>query len=85
MASRSTCGPVCLALLLLLVSLRPSSARLLREPTAADDDGGGTIDVARQAKEAIVDKYAPLLLAMLPRGPVPPSAPSGGTNGAPRN
>ncbi|WVZ97924.1 hypothetical protein U9M48_043424 [Paspalum notatum var. saurae] len=84
MASRSTCVPVCLALLLLLVTLRPSSARLLREPTTVNDDGGA-IDVARQAKEAIVDKYAPLLLAMLPRGPVPPSAPSGGTNSAPRN
>lgn len=72
--------PVCLALLL-LVSLRPSSARLL-QPTGED---GGAVDVAREVKEAVVDKYAPLLLAMLPRGPVPPSGPSGGTNEAPRN
>jgi hypothetical protein len=45
----------------------------------------GAIDVAREVKDAVVDKYAPLLLAMLPRGPAPPSAPSGGTNDAPRN
>ncbi|CAN6355621.1 unnamed protein product [Urochloa humidicola] len=85
MASGSThvsraCVPVCLALIL-LVSLRPSSARLLR-PAGND---GGAIDVAKEVKEVVVDKYAPLLLAMLPRAPVPPSGPSGGTNDAPRN
>ena len=79
--SRTTYVPVCLALLL-LVSLRPSSARLLR-PTGNGD--GAAIDVAREVKDAVVDKYAPLLLAMLPRAPVPPSGPSGGTNDAPRN
>ncbi|KAF8720134.1 hypothetical protein HU200_024916 [Digitaria exilis] len=86
MASRSTQRnrtsyvPVCLALLL-LVSLRTYSARLLR-PTGNSD---GAIDVAKEMKEAVVDKYAPLLLAMLPRAQVPPSGPSGGTNDAPRN
>ncbi|CAL4907412.1 unnamed protein product [Urochloa decumbens] len=86
MASRSTQRtrrtylPMCLALLL-LVSLRPSSARLLQP---AENDCGA-IGVAREMKEAVVDKYAPLLLAMLPRAPVPPSSPSGGTNDAPRN
>ncbi|CAN6328687.1 unnamed protein product [Urochloa humidicola] len=75
------CVPVCLALLL-LVSLRPSSARLLRPA----GNGGGATDVAGEVKEVVVvDKYAPLLLAMLPRAPVPPSGPSGGTNDAPRN
>ncbi|CAL5094244.1 unnamed protein product [Urochloa decumbens] len=84
MASRSTQRtylPMCLALLL-LVSLRLSSARLL---PPAENDCGGAIRVAREMKEAVVDKYAPLLLAMLPRAPVPPSGPSGGTNDAPRN
>ena len=79
MASRSPYVPVCLALLL-LASLRPSSARLLRSMGS-----DGAIDVTREVKDAVVDKYAPLLLAMLPRGPSPPSAPSGGTNDAPRN
>jgi hypothetical protein len=45
----------------------------------------GAIDVAMEVKDAVVDKYAPLLLAMLPRGPAPPSAPSGGTNDIPQN
>ena len=79
--SRTTYVTMCLALLL-LVSLRPSSARLLR-PTGNGD--GAAIDVAREVKDAVVDKYAPLLLSMLPRAPVPPSGPSGGTNDAPRN
>ncbi|PUZ66583.1 hypothetical protein GQ55_3G329500 [Panicum hallii var. hallii] len=79
--SRTTYVPVCLALLL-LVSLRPSSARLLR-PTGNDD--AAAINVAREVKDAVVDKYASLLLAMLPRAPMPPSGPSGGTNDAPRN
>ncbi|XP_062179359.1 uncharacterized protein LOC133883962 [Phragmites australis] len=72
--------------LLLLMSLRPSSARLLR-PTGNDGEGvsRGIVDAAKEVKEAVVDKYAPLLLAMLPRGPVTPSGPSGGTNDVPRN
>ncbi|PWZ10476.1 hypothetical protein Zm00014a_044662 [Zea mays] len=79
--SRSAYVPVCLVALLLLASLRPSSARLLRPPMGRD----GAIDVAMEVKDAVVDKYAPLLLAMLPRGPAPPSAPSGGTNDIPQN
>lgn len=76
---------MCLALAVLL-SLQPSTARLLR-PTG-NDTGRGSADVGNTpqlVKESVVDKYAPLLLAMLPRGTVPPSGPSGGTNDVPGN
>lgn len=69
---------MCLVVLLLAVGLQPSSAaRPLRSA------GVSAVDVSSEAKDhAVVDGYAPLLLTMLPRGPVPPSGPSGGTNEA---
>ncbi|KAI5010005.1 hypothetical protein ZWY2020_012142 [Hordeum vulgare] len=73
-SDRSSRAATCLLLVLLLVSLQEASAA---RPLRAT--GVRTGDVMDQA---IVDKYAPLLLAMLPRGPSPPSAPSGGTNEA---
>ncbi|KAL6865089.1 hypothetical protein ACP4OV_016240 [Aristida adscensionis] len=84
---RSLCAAVCLAVLV-AGSLRPSAARLLH-PEGNDDChedvvvvAGAAVDVAAMAEKeaAVVDKYAPLLLTMLPRAPVPPSGPSGGTN-----
>jgi hypothetical protein len=81
-SNRTYLAAMCLALLL-LISVRPSSARLLR-PTANYD---GEV-VASRISSAHVDtevKYAPLLLSMLPRGPVTPSGPSGGTNDTPGN
>ncbi|KQK06870.1 hypothetical protein BRADI_2g30818v3 [Brachypodium distachyon] len=73
-STKVTCAVL---LLLLAVSLQPSAARLLRPV------GGGDADVPSEVKgHLVVDKYTPLLLTMLPRGPAPPSAPSGGTNEA---
>ncbi|KAM3371373.1 hypothetical protein ACQJBY_018661 [Aegilops geniculata] len=64
----------CLVLLLLVVSMREASAARPLRPAG---------DVYSEVKDqAVVDKYALLLLAMLPRAPTPPSAPSGGTNDA---
>ncbi|KAE8811361.1 hypothetical protein D1007_11733 [Hordeum vulgare] len=79
MASSSTAGSsrvaICLVLILLAISLREASAAARPLRPAGD--------VSSEVKDqAIVDKYAPLLLAMLPRAPTPPSAPSGGTNEA---
>ena len=75
-SARSSCVATCLVLLLLVVSLREASAARPLRPAG---------DVSSEVKEkdqAVVDKYTPLLLAMLPRAPTPPSAPSGGTNEA---
>uniref|UniRef100_A0A453DB87 Uncharacterized protein n=3 Tax=Triticinae TaxID=1648030 RepID=A0A453DB87_AEGTS len=73
-SARSSRVATCLVLLLLVVSLREASAARPLRPAG---------DVSSEVKDqAIVDKYAPLLLAMLPRAPAPPSAPSGGTNEA---
>ncbi|XP_037489809.1 uncharacterized protein LOC119368748 [Triticum dicoccoides] len=74
-SARSSRAATCLVLLLLVVSLREASAARPLRPA---------VDMPSEVPkdQVIVDKYAPLLLAMLPRGPVPPSAPSGGTNEA---
>ncbi|KAF7011992.1 hypothetical protein CFC21_026235 [Triticum aestivum] len=73
-SARSSRVATCLVLVLLLVSLREASAGRLLLPAG---------DLSSEVKDqAVVDKYAPLLLAMLPRAPTPPSAPSGGTNEA---
>ncbi|VAH53694.1 unnamed protein product [Triticum turgidum subsp. durum] len=71
--ARSSCVATCLVLLLLVVSLREASAARPLRPA---------IDMPSEVLKdhVIVGKYAPLLLAMLPRGPVTPSGPSGGTN-----
>uniref|UniRef100_R7VZ48 Uncharacterized protein n=1 Tax=Aegilops tauschii TaxID=37682 RepID=R7VZ48_AEGTA len=52
-----------------------SAGRLLRPGRDVSSD-------SELKDQAIVDKYAPLLPTMLPRGLAPPSAPSGGTNEA---
>ena len=73
-SARSSRVATCLVLVLLLVSLREASAARPLRPAG---------DVSSEVKDqVVVDKYAPLLLAMLPRAPTPPSAPSGGTNEA---
>ncbi|KAF7004616.1 hypothetical protein CFC21_019823 [Triticum aestivum] len=64
-SDRSSRVATCLVLILLVVTLREASATRPLRP--ADD----------VKDQAIVDKYAPLLLTMLPRGPAPPLAPSG--------
>ncbi|KAM3390983.1 hypothetical protein ACQJBY_012562 [Aegilops geniculata] len=75
-SARSSRVATCLVLLLLLVSLREASAAKPLRP-AVDMPSEEVLK-----DQVIVDKYAPLLLAMLPRGPVTPSGPSGGTNEA---
>ena len=73
-SARSSRVATCLVLVLLLVSMRGASAARPLPPAG---------DVSSEVKDqAVVGKYAPLLLAMLPRAPTPPSAPSGGTNEA---
>ncbi|KAK3139081.1 hypothetical protein QOZ80_5AG0377510 [Eleusine coracana subsp. coracana] len=81
-SNRTHLTAISLALVLFL-SLQPSSARLLRSMGSNNDftSRGGSVDVATQVKESV----APFLLAMLPRGTMPPSGPSGGTNDAPGN
>ena len=73
-SARSSRVATCLVLLLLVVSLREASAARPLRPAG---------DMSSEVKDqAVLDKYAPLLLAMLPRAPTAPSAPSGGTNEA---
>ncbi|EMS48980.1 hypothetical protein TRIUR3_04720 [Triticum urartu] len=67
-SARSSRVATCLVLILLVVSLREASVMRPLRPAGDVKD------------QAIDDKYAPLLLTMLPRGPAPPSAPSGGMN-----
>ncbi|XP_044329216.1 uncharacterized protein [Triticum aestivum] len=75
-SARSSRIATCLVLVLLVVSLREASAgRPLRPARDVSSD-------SELKDQAIVDKYAPLLPTMLPRGLAPPSAPSGGTNEA---
>ncbi|XP_037489806.1 uncharacterized protein LOC119368739 [Triticum dicoccoides] len=82
MASSSSSSPrssrvaTCLVLALLVVSLREASAWRPLRPAGDVSSGSELRD------QAIVDRYPPLLPTMLPRGPAPPSAPSGGTNEA---
>ncbi|VAH38347.1 unnamed protein product [Triticum turgidum subsp. durum] len=76
-SARSSRVATCLVLLLLAVSLREASAARPLRP-AVDMPS----EVLKVKDQVIVNKYAPLLLAMLPRGPVTPSGPSGGTNEA---
>uniref|UniRef100_A0A0E0L132 Uncharacterized protein n=1 Tax=Oryza punctata TaxID=4537 RepID=A0A0E0L132_ORYPU len=82
-SSRSRAVAMCLVALMLVVlvaGLQPASAARPLRPAgwnAPTSEGEGHADAAT----GVVDKYAPLLLAMLPRGPVTPSGPSGGTNG----
>ncbi|KAL5202678.1 hypothetical protein ABZP36_013630 [Zizania latifolia] len=81
MASRSSRAAVavCLvALMALLVALQPAHAARPLRP--AGWNAPSSVGEGRAAAAAVVDKYAPLLLSMLPRAPVPPSGPSGGTN-----
>ncbi|KAF0927392.1 hypothetical protein E2562_032478 [Oryza meyeriana var. granulata] len=78
---RSRTVAICLVALMLVVAaaLQPASAARPLRPAgwnAPSSDGKG-----HAAAAGVVDKYAPLLLAMLPRGSVTPSGPSGGTNG----
>ncbi|KAM3390979.1 hypothetical protein ACQJBY_012558 [Aegilops geniculata] len=73
-SARSSCVATCLVLLLLVVSMPEASAARPLSPAG---------DVSNEVRDqAVVGKYAPILLAMLPRAPTPPSAPSGGTNEA---
>ncbi|KAG8067726.1 hypothetical protein GUJ93_ZPchr0005g15117 [Zizania palustris] len=73
-SSRAAVAVCVVALMALLVSLQPAyAARPLRP-------AGWNNAPTSRARVVVDNKSAPLLLAMLPRAPVPPSGPSGGTN-----
>ncbi|KAL5232260.1 hypothetical protein ABZP36_031036 [Zizania latifolia] len=80
MASRGSRAAVAVCLVVaLVVTLQPASAaRPL--PPATSWNAPSSVGEGHAAAAGAIDKYAPLLLAMLPRGPVTPSGPSGGTN-----
>ncbi|OAY44707.1 hypothetical protein MANES_08G173600v8 [Manihot esculenta] len=66
-ASYKVQGVVIVMVLLLIITSPPCYARLLMEKVSLADT-------------QVMDKYRPLLLNLLPKGPVPPSAPSKRTN-----
>ncbi|KAG5248327.1 hypothetical protein OIU76_030536 [Salix suchowensis] len=80
-------GAAILMLLLVMVMSQPSHARLLRGSHLCNFDatqqgpdlafsGGNGVSEGEEA----VSKYRPLLLNLLPKGPLPPSGPSKRTN-----
>uniref|UniRef100_J3M611 Uncharacterized protein n=1 Tax=Oryza brachyantha TaxID=4533 RepID=J3M611_ORYBR len=73
------CSPLnkSIAFLLVIIAVAAAPASALPPAYAARP-----LRPAAWNAPASVDKYAPLLLSMLPRSTVTPSGPSGGTNGA---
>ncbi|KAG8085176.1 hypothetical protein GUJ93_ZPchr0010g9247 [Zizania palustris] len=72
---------VCLVLVaLVVVTLQPASAARPLQPATSWSAPPSSVGEGHAAGAGVIDKYAPLLLAMLPRGAVTPSGPSGGTN-----
>ncbi|BAF17116.1 uncharacterized protein [Oryza sativa Japonica Group] len=69
---------VALMVVFLVAGPQPASAARPLRPAGWN---APSIDGEGHYASGVVDKYAPLLLSMLPRGPVTPSGPSGGTNG----
>lgn len=66
--------------LILFISISSSSARLLRDQSLSAAVPELKLDNPADPAAALSREYGPLLLGFLPKGGIPPSGPSKGTN-----
>ncbi|KAJ9179644.1 hypothetical protein P3X46_007994 [Hevea brasiliensis] len=85
MAASSKIKGVVIVMVLLIVNItsQASCARLLVDGSLSTSEQRivlPEVGIISPTEEQLIGKYRPLLLNLLPRGPVPPSGPSKRTN-----
>lgn len=76
--TRALCMSLMLILFFLIIGFKTANARTLKGVIKVDYEH--SLDFNLKFEEKLNDKLAPLLLNFLPRGTIPPSGPSKGTN-----